>query len=729
MQRCWSPPGKGLFFPGMRKTPVILFLTVLICASSAYTARRGFVDINRADAERLAELPGVSPELAEAIVETREKVNFFRRINDLMEVEGMTGEIFDGISPMLIMTPPGALRADEIIEELEIMEEEEEDYFLELDVDISRLEAYRSSPLDLNTAVYSQLLELPEIDHTLAEAILSLRRQMRGFDTVEDIVEVVGPGRFERIRPFVAVLDETELVRLHGDFRVSAEVIHPYDEYYFSLDRRYQYPLQVEARHRLRYGNRLELGLQIRRKASPHFPPRYDGARKIDYGNLSEYYLGTRYLLMRSMGPFDTVVLGSYRLDYFGPATRTRRLRGLRIDERTSVYGGFYGAAAETRPGDWEVTVFLSEKELPFRSVNEYDGSVPEHQGSLYDTANLPIYDPYYLKESIYGGILRRELPSGLKLSAGGYLKSYDRVLDHEGDFNRFRGDEIRILDLEAEYTYRNYRVIADWGMCRYHTFDAFYDSDGLRIWEEGREWRWDTGYALRLAFISHHDIANFWIHYWSVDHDYFDFPGEGRLATYNARNEVRYTLGGRVEPRRGMHTQADLMYQEKIKPVYRDTRLDRMSLRLRQSWDVTQEFLLRYSGTLSRGREWRTVDARYSPRIYDSHRLEIIHRPSARVRLRGVFRRARERFDETAELISYDTDSGNYGEIRYRPVDPLLMLARIYINDGGNGLGWRIRPVYTFSRHARLRMEFEKDPRAGDDSRSTFSVQYDMSF
>jgi competence protein ComEA len=68
------------------------------------------LDINRATAEDFATLPGVGPELARRIVAFREKHGPYRRIEDLMVVEGMGRKKWRAIRPLIRVedSPPGA---------------------------------------------------------------------------------------------------------------------------------------------------------------------------------------------------------------------------------------------------------------------------------------------------------------------------------------------------------------------------------------------------------------------------------------------------------------------------------------------------------------------------------------------------------------------------------------------------------------------------------------------
>jgi competence ComEA-like helix-hairpin-helix protein len=64
-------------------------------------SQQGLVNINTASADVLACLPGMTPELALAITSYRQSTGFFQNIGWLMQVQGITREIFQQVAPRI----------------------------------------------------------------------------------------------------------------------------------------------------------------------------------------------------------------------------------------------------------------------------------------------------------------------------------------------------------------------------------------------------------------------------------------------------------------------------------------------------------------------------------------------------------------------------------------------------------------------------------------------------
>jgi competence ComEA-like helix-hairpin-helix protein len=70
-----------------------------LMAGNASEEHAGAVSINTASPEVLACLPGVTPDLAQAIVAYRRSAGFFPNVAWLLKVDGMTRDIFKQMVP------------------------------------------------------------------------------------------------------------------------------------------------------------------------------------------------------------------------------------------------------------------------------------------------------------------------------------------------------------------------------------------------------------------------------------------------------------------------------------------------------------------------------------------------------------------------------------------------------------------------------------------------------
>jgi DNA uptake protein ComE-like DNA-binding protein len=84
-----------------------LFVSVLLAVGLVFImslvpalAQTGRVNLSIATADQVAKVPGMTPELAKAIVDYK-AANGLAKATDLMKVPGMTPEIFSKITPAL----------------------------------------------------------------------------------------------------------------------------------------------------------------------------------------------------------------------------------------------------------------------------------------------------------------------------------------------------------------------------------------------------------------------------------------------------------------------------------------------------------------------------------------------------------------------------------------------------------------------------------------------------
>lgn len=67
----------------------------------------GFLNLNTATSEELDTLPGIGPVLAGRIVEFREKRGGFRRIEELLAIEGISERLWQELKPRVVVGEDG----------------------------------------------------------------------------------------------------------------------------------------------------------------------------------------------------------------------------------------------------------------------------------------------------------------------------------------------------------------------------------------------------------------------------------------------------------------------------------------------------------------------------------------------------------------------------------------------------------------------------------------------
>jgi competence protein ComEA len=64
------------------------------------------VNINTATADQLTALPGIGPKMATRIIEYRQRNGGFKRVEDVMQVQGVGEKNFLKLKPLITVTPP-----------------------------------------------------------------------------------------------------------------------------------------------------------------------------------------------------------------------------------------------------------------------------------------------------------------------------------------------------------------------------------------------------------------------------------------------------------------------------------------------------------------------------------------------------------------------------------------------------------------------------------------------
>jgi len=70
------------------------------------SASGGLLDLNRASAADLEQLPGIGPAKAKAIVEHRERYGPFRSVDDLLNVKGIGPKLLERVRPLVTTGEP-----------------------------------------------------------------------------------------------------------------------------------------------------------------------------------------------------------------------------------------------------------------------------------------------------------------------------------------------------------------------------------------------------------------------------------------------------------------------------------------------------------------------------------------------------------------------------------------------------------------------------------------------
>lgn len=87
--------------------PVISYAQQAAPAAAAPAEKAGpTVNINTATSSELESLPGVGPKLAQRIIDYREKNGGFKKLEDLMNVQGIGEKNFLKLKSKLSVTPP-----------------------------------------------------------------------------------------------------------------------------------------------------------------------------------------------------------------------------------------------------------------------------------------------------------------------------------------------------------------------------------------------------------------------------------------------------------------------------------------------------------------------------------------------------------------------------------------------------------------------------------------------
>ena len=150
------------------------------------------VDLNTADRVELMQLPGVGPNLADAILTHRTERGRFDAVDDLTAVHGVGPKTLDKLRPHLTVS--------DTLEKLERKPRAEPPVAPTRGNKVQAGEA----KIDVNAAGEAELQRLPKVGPVLAAAIVAARTEKK-FASVDDLRRVRGIGvkTLDGLRPFV----------------------------------------------------------------------------------------------------------------------------------------------------------------------------------------------------------------------------------------------------------------------------------------------------------------------------------------------------------------------------------------------------------------------------------------------------------------------------------------------------------------------------------------------
>ncbi len=137
------------------------------------------IDINNASADILVLLPGIGPAKANAIIDYRNEMGFFKDPKELTNVKGIGEATFDNIREFVIC----------YIDNMEANNESEDDL------------------IDINIATIDQLQTLPGIGIEKAKAIINYRENEGALSNINELLKVKGIGEatLNNIKDFIYI--------------------------------------------------------------------------------------------------------------------------------------------------------------------------------------------------------------------------------------------------------------------------------------------------------------------------------------------------------------------------------------------------------------------------------------------------------------------------------------------------------------------------------------------
>lgn len=321
------------------------------------------------------------------------------------------------------------------------------------------LQDLAANPVNINDAGKGELLPVPGIDLRIAKAIVTYRKNVKPFESIEELLEVpgIGPATLGRMRPYITIgsgLDLSKTLYTSVDYWTTGGE--------FEVFSRYQRELQTERGYRIPDSAGGYLGSPAKyyqrfKYESAHFS--INLTQQKDAGETLSDPVGFNYnswhVALKDNGLLEMLVVGDYSLAFgqglilwpgrsFGKGRNvigTGNREGQGLDHYTSSQetNAFRGAAA-TVGNRLKVTGFYSLRQYSASKVGLDSTRMYQTDGYLQTKNDLE--DHNNLKMRVWGGRVQYELPIGF-LGATGYRAIFNKYIyagDRVADQYEFHG-------------------------------------------------------------------------------------------------------------------------------------------------------------------------------------------------------------------------------------------------------------------------------------------------
>jgi competence ComEA-like helix-hairpin-helix protein len=142
----------------------------------AFNRNKNAININQVSEDELLLLPGITRQLAENIIQYRHINDGFKRIDEVLQVNGITSNVFKQIHGDITIDSPSSSNN-------------------------------RQELINLNFASYNELCSVPGLTEKLVQRIIERRQRKGSFRFIEDLLKIKGIDYIvlATVRPYVTI--------------------------------------------------------------------------------------------------------------------------------------------------------------------------------------------------------------------------------------------------------------------------------------------------------------------------------------------------------------------------------------------------------------------------------------------------------------------------------------------------------------------------------------------